>query len=808
MPRPRQPKNHINPKTMYVQQGSLHEQDLIIKFSPFLFHKAIVGRKGSTDIDDYLAVVEELKQPINSKYCEVRLLEIPYDISDGRTVYDSLTTARRTFAHDNVSVVIGPYIDVFTSMAYVIQKQIHLLTVQMTVPDISDRLLPILPSPDSLSLAVAKIVQKLGWKKVSFLAQDDFSPVAPLTETGATVIPIRLPTHISSKNDNGLRQTLTNMRSSLVENIILHTMKKDVVNYTLSAVRKSIYQPVLFFGKRADGLMPDKSRLDIGKTVDTISFLYHLLHHSRNCSQDPLIDSVINPFLFADFIQTQRTPYIGSLGKYVWVKQNDSDEKIRTEYSMKVVRHSRSKSVEKDERIKQIGNCSFRGEEPQIVSTVGQWVEQTEVELSKVLADNLLTVITKVEAPFVMKRGRHFEGFCVDVLRELEKKMGFKNASVAIGALAVTSQREERISFSFTIISTSSSMLSKKPPSSPTVFQFMWPFTWDLWVMIAAFFLVVGVALWLMSRYDITQHGSEQQFDLKESMWYSLNVLLQGGTDYSPQTTSMRTIVAFFWFCTLIIISAYTANLAAFLTLKQIDTRIKTVDMLSRQAEVKYGIINNSDTMDFFQNSTNDPFARMWAVIKLNEKDRLLPNRKAANKKVQAGVGDGKQKDFVLIDEEVINEYYALQECDMESLRQNFGEKKYSMGFPKGAPYKDDINRALLEMKEAGILDELKKKWWTPSEKCREKGDVSENTLPSGVLDIENMLGVFIVLAACVVIAVLVEAVKRLYVYRKSRNDEQVSIHHRVFYDLLIYIKSFSLNVIVSNKHQRSTFCY
>ena len=76
-----------------------------------------------------------------------------------------------------------------------------------------------------------------------------------------------------------------------------------------------------------------------------------------------------------------------------------------------------------------------------------------------------------------------------------------------------------------------------------------------------------------------------------------------GSTEYSPQTTSMRTVVVFVWFCTLVINAAYTANLAAFLTLQQIDDRIKTADELARQTSVKYGLLNNSDLMNFFSQS-------------------------------------------------------------------------------------------------------------------------------------------------------------------------------------------------------------
>jgi len=75
----------------------------------------------------------------------------------------------------------------------------------------------------------------------------------------------------------------------------------------------------------------------------------------------------------------------------------------------------------------------------------------------------------------------------------------------------------------------------------------------------------------------------------------------------------MRTIVAFFWFCTLVINAAYTANLAAFLTLQQIDNRITSVDSLARQSTVKYGVLNNSDLMYFFKESRLDEMAdRRW----------------------------------------------------------------------------------------------------------------------------------------------------------------------------------------------------
>lgn len=169
----------------------------------------------------------------------------------------------------------------------------------------------------------------------------------------------------------------------------------------------------------------------------------------------------------------------------------------------------------------------------------------------------------------------------------------------------------------------------------------------------------------------------------------------------------MRTMIAFFWFCTLVITAAYTANLAAYLTLQQQDTRIKTMDSLSKQMTVKYGFQKNSDLMQFFKESSIDPFERMWATIKLEEKMRLVPDRSTGVELVKNGMNGS---DFAFLDLALLNEYEALRHCDMESFDQNFKETKFSMGFPNGAPYKDDINRALLILKERGQLDALKDK--------------------------------------------------------------------------------------------------
>ena len=55
----------------------------------------------------------------------------------------------------------------------------------------------------------------------------------------------------------------------------------------------------------------------------------------------------------------------------------------------------------------------------------------------------------------------------------------------------------------------------------------------------------------------------------------------------------------------MIIVSSYTANLAAFLTLEKMQAPIESVEDLAKQTKIKYGIQGGGSTASFFKVSEN-----------------------------------------------------------------------------------------------------------------------------------------------------------------------------------------------------------
>ena len=73
------------------------------------------------------------------------------------------------------------------------------------------------------------------------------------------------------------------------------------------------------------------------------------------------------------------------------------------------------------------------------------------------------------------------------------------------------------------------------------------------------------------------------------------------GSDIAPRAASTRLVAGIWWFFTLILISSYTANLAAFLTVERMVSPIESADDLAKQTKIKYGSLNRGSTMTFFK---------------------------------------------------------------------------------------------------------------------------------------------------------------------------------------------------------------
>lgn len=91
------------------------------------------------------------------------------------------------------------------------------------------------------------------------------------------------------------------------------------------------------------------------------------------------------------------------------------------------------------------------------------------------------------------------------------------------------------------------------------------------------------------------------EFSLLNSFWFVFGSFMQQSNYISPNSMSGRIVSAVWWFFTFILISSYTANFAALLTIERMTTPISSVEELAAQRSVQFGTLLESSTMEFFK---------------------------------------------------------------------------------------------------------------------------------------------------------------------------------------------------------------
>ena len=80
-------------------------------------------------------------------------------------------------------------------------------------------------------------------------------------------------------------------------------------------------------------------------------------------------------------------------------------------------------------------------------------------------------------------------------------------------------------------------------------------------------------------------------FNQEKALVGAFSVIVKPVVEPMEHYTALTRIVGgIWWFFTLILISSYTANLAAFLTVERMATPIEKADDLAEQSDIQYGI--------------------------------------------------------------------------------------------------------------------------------------------------------------------------------------------------------------------------
>ncbi|XP_021919064.1 glutamate receptor 1-like isoform X1 [Zootermopsis nevadensis] len=405
-----------------------------------------------------------------------------------------------------------------------------------------------------------------------------------------------------------------------------------------------------------------------------------------------------------------------------------------------------------------------------------------------------------------------FEGYCKDLADLIAKRLGInyelsivkdgnygaenpdvkggwdgmvgelirKEADIAIASMTITSERERVIDFSKPFMSLGISIMIKKPvKQKPGVFSFLNPLSKEIWVCVIFSYVGVSIVLFIVSRFSpyewrLLHYGDDaghqhpgvgaspsvpstvaNDFSILNSLWFALGAFMQQGCDISPRSISGRIVGSVWWFFTLILISSYTANLAAFLTVERMVAPINSPEDLASQTEVQYGTLYHGSTWDFFRKSQITLYSKMWEFMS-SRKHVFVRTYDEGIKRVRTSKGK-----YALLIESPKNDYINEREpCDTMKVGRNLDAKGFGVATPLGSPLRDRINLAVLSLIENGELTKLKNRWWYDRTECKhsDKQDASRNEL-----SLSNVAGIFYILIGGLLLAMGVALLEFCY---------------------------------------------
>ncbi|XP_016789714.2 glutamate receptor ionotropic, kainate 5 isoform X3 [Pan troglodytes] len=439
-----------------------------------------------------------------------------------------------------------------------------------------------------------------------------------------------------------------------------------------------------------------------------------------------------------------------------------------------------------------------------------------DINLSQTLANKTLVVTTILENPYVMRRpnfqalsgNERFEGFCVDMLRELAELLRFRyrlrlvedglygapepngswtgmvgelinrKADLAVAAFTITAEREKVIDFSKPFMTLGISILYRVHMGrKPGYFSFLDPFSPAVWLFMLLAYLAVSCVLFLAARLSPYEwynphpclrarpHILENQYTLGNSLWFPVGGFMQQGSEIMPRALSTRCVSGVWWAFTLIIISSYTANLAAFLTVQRMEVPVESADDLADQTNIEYGTIHAGSTMTFFQNSRYQTYQRMWNYMQSKQPSVFV-------KSTEEGIARVLNSRYAFLLESTMNEYHRRLNCNLTQIGGLLDTKGYGIGMPLGSPFRDEITLAILQLQENNRLEILKRKWWEGGRCPKEEDHRAKG------LGMENIGGIFVVLICGLIIAVFVAVMEFIWSTRRSAESEETPALH------------------------------
>ena len=234
--------------------------------------------------------------------------------------------------------------------------------------------------------------------------------------------------------------------------------------------------------------------------------------------------------------------------------------------------------------------------------------------------DEKLIVGVKDSPPFVIIDKFGINGVSVELWDIIAKDLGLEyefkeynltdllisiedgTVDLSINPLTVTAGRLEKFDFTQPFYVTNIAIATKYENTSTLIGYAKKILSLNFIKAVLLLFMVIfifGIIVWLIERKRNSKQFHKSAKGIGDGIWWSAVTMTSVGYGDKAPRTPLGRIISVLWMLTaVIIISSFTAGIASSLTVKKLESNIKTIDDLKR---IKVGTIASSSSASFLK---------------------------------------------------------------------------------------------------------------------------------------------------------------------------------------------------------------
>jgi len=277
----------------------------------------------------------------------------------------------------------------------------------------------------------------------------------------------------------------------------------------------------------------------------------------------------------------------------------------------------------------------------------------------------------------------------------LLKTVAAGEVDVGLGPIAITEEREKLIDLTHPIFHSGMRIAVRQRIESGVMPALRSLLTWDL-VGLLAIMLLLGFASghvlwWTQRRHNAASFPQPYLHGVGEAIWWIISTIVSGGCDNKHVVGVLGRAIALAWMIGgIMLVAAFTSVLTATMTAERVSGSIHGPrDLMGRTVGCQEGSVSGKDVR--LRGGIPREFGTVPAAL-----DALALGL------VEAVVSENQSLKFLI---------HQPQYQGIKVVGVMFDSFDYGLGLPSGSPLRENLNTAILRMREDGTIERIKEHW-------------------------------------------------------------------------------------------------